>query len=81
MLSAHLLELLRAYGKAARCEECDHIRIAYNSCRNRHCPKCQGAAAKETRRFHLVFWTSLIGAGTSIVAVWPAVRDWLMGGR
>jgi hypothetical protein len=28
------------------CEECGHIRIAYNSCRNRHCPKCQGAAAR-----------------------------------
>ena len=34
-------------GHVVRCEECDHIHIAYNSCRNRHCPKCQGAAAKE----------------------------------
>jgi Putative transposase/Transposase zinc-binding domain len=34
-------------GHVARCEECDHTRIAYNSCRNRHCPKCQGAAAQE----------------------------------
>jgi hypothetical protein len=34
-------------GHVARCEECDHTHIAYNSCRNRHCPKCQGAAAKE----------------------------------
>jgi hypothetical protein len=34
-------------GHVARCENCDHTRIAYNSCRNRHCPKCQGAAAKE----------------------------------
>lgn len=33
-------------GHVARCEECDHVDIAYNSCRNRHCPKCQGAAAK-----------------------------------
>jgi hypothetical protein len=33
-------------GHVARCEKCTHIRIAYNSCRNRHCPKCQGAAAK-----------------------------------
>jgi len=33
-------------GHVAHCEECDHIHIAYNSCRNRHCPKCQGAAAK-----------------------------------
>ncbi len=24
------------------CEECGHLRISYNSCRNRHCPKCQG---------------------------------------
>ena len=34
-------------GHVARCEDCGHSRIAYNSCRNRHCPKCQGAAAKE----------------------------------
>src|SRR5579872_7112092 len=34
-------------GHVARCEECQHTRIAYNSCRNRHCPKCQGAAAKQ----------------------------------
>src|SRR4029077_3348182 len=31
----------------ARCEKCSHTHIAYNSCRNRHCPKCQGTAAKE----------------------------------
>jgi len=34
-------------GHVARCQDCDHIEIAYNSCRNRHCPKCQGAAAKD----------------------------------
>jgi hypothetical protein len=34
-------------GHVARCENCAHTLIAYNSCRNRHCPKCQGAAAKE----------------------------------
>jgi hypothetical protein len=33
-------------GHIARCEDCAHTQIAYNSCRNRHCPKCQGAAAK-----------------------------------
>jgi hypothetical protein len=33
-------------GHVERCEDCDHIQIAYNSCRNRHCPKCQGAAAQ-----------------------------------
>ncbi len=34
-------------GHVARCEACAHTLIAYNSCRNRHCPKCQGAAAKQ----------------------------------
>jgi hypothetical protein len=34
-------------GHVARCETCAHTVIAYNSCRNRHCPKCQGAAARE----------------------------------
>ena len=34
-------------GHVARCEACSHTHIAYNSCRNRHCPKCQGAAAKD----------------------------------
>ena len=24
------------------CDSCGHLRISYNSCRNRHCPKCQG---------------------------------------
>jgi Putative transposase/Transposase zinc-binding domain len=34
-------------GHLARCENCQHTQISYNSCRNRHCPKCQGAAAKQ----------------------------------
>ena len=34
-------------GHVERCEACAHERIAYNSCRNRHCPKCQGAAARQ----------------------------------
>jgi hypothetical protein len=53
-------------GHVERCEDCGHGRIAYNSCRNRHCPKCQGAAAKDwlaarqadllpVGYFHLVF--------------------------
>jgi hypothetical protein len=33
-------------GHVVRCEDCDHTQIAYSSCRNRHCPKCQGAAAR-----------------------------------
>jgi hypothetical protein len=53
-------------GPVARGEDCAHTGIAYNSCRNRHCPNCQGAAAqqwlaeRETEPlpvgyFHLVF--------------------------
>ena len=53
-------------GHVERCEDCGHSRIAYNSCRNRHCPKCQGAAAQDwlaareadllpVGYFHLVF--------------------------
>jgi hypothetical protein len=53
-------------GHVERCEDCGHSCIAYNSCRNRHCPKCQGAAATDwlTAReadllpvgyFHVVF--------------------------
>jgi len=34
-------------GHVARCKDCAYTVIAYNSCRNRHCPKCQGAAAKQ----------------------------------
>ena len=33
-------------GHLLRCEGCHTERIAYNSCRNRHCPKCQGSAAR-----------------------------------
>jgi hypothetical protein len=33
-------------GHVAACEDCGHTVIAYNSCGNRHCPKCQGAAAR-----------------------------------
>jgi Putative transposase/Transposase zinc-binding domain len=32
-------------GHVLRCTACDQPQIAYNSCRNRHCPKCQGSAA------------------------------------
>src|SRR5262249_74422 len=34
-------------GHVTRCEDCAYTTISYNSCRNRHCPKCQGAAARE----------------------------------
>jgi len=34
-------------GHSLRCSACAEPQIAYNSCRNRHCPKCQGAAARQ----------------------------------
>ena len=53
-------------GHVARCTDCAHTAISYNSCRNRHCPKCQGAAARKwlaereadllpVHYFHVVF--------------------------
>jgi Putative transposase/Transposase zinc-binding domain len=33
-------------GHVLRCHACEHVEIAYNSCRNRHCPKCQASAAR-----------------------------------
>ena len=33
-------------GHVLRCQACEHSEIAYNSCRNRHCPKCQARAAR-----------------------------------
>ena len=53
-------------GHVERCDACGHLRIAYNSCRNRHCPKCQELARAEwladrqqevlpVEYFHVVF--------------------------
>lgn len=53
-------------GHVQQCDSCSHVRISYNSCRNRHCPKCQGIsrerwiAAREAKLldatyFHVVF--------------------------
>ena len=33
-------------GHVLRCDTCEQVEIAYNSCRNRHCPKCQASAAR-----------------------------------
>ncbi|RJF97155.1 IS91 family transposase [Noviherbaspirillum saxi] len=33
-------------GHVLRCDACEQVEIAYNSCRNRHCPKCQASAAR-----------------------------------
>jgi Putative transposase/Transposase zinc-binding domain len=54
-LSLHQLKIMSAIehcrtaalgGHVEACQDCGQRRIAYNSCRNRHCPKCQGAAAR-----------------------------------
>jgi hypothetical protein len=53
-------------GHVEACDACNHQRVAYNSCRNRHCPKCQGASRARwleeraaellpTEYFHVVF--------------------------
>lgn len=53
-------------GHVEKCDQCEHSRIAYNSCRNRHCPKCQSADRAEwlenrkaellpVEYFHVVF--------------------------
>jgi Putative transposase/Transposase zinc-binding domain len=53
-------------GHVESCDSCDYQRIAYNSCRNRHCPKCQGSRQAEwledrakdllpVEYFHVVF--------------------------
>lgn len=53
-------------GHLDACDSCGHQRISYNSCRNRHCPKCQGAEREKwilarqedllpTTYFHVVF--------------------------
>jgi hypothetical protein len=34
----------RLGGHKTQCDACGHAEISYNSCRNRHCPKCQGSA-------------------------------------
>lgn len=53
-------------GHLERCDHCDHARISYNSCRNRHCPRCGSMARAQwlekrqselldTQYFHVVF--------------------------
>ncbi len=53
-------------GHVLHCPSCEHVQIAYNSCRNRHCPKCQASSAKRwlqarqtellpVEYYHLVF--------------------------
>ena len=95
-LSLHQLKIMSAIehcrtaalgGHVEACTDCGHWRIAYNSCRNRHCPRCQGAAARswlEAREadllpvgyFHVVF---TLPAEIAQIAFWnkKAVYDLL----
>ncbi|TGD41463.1 IS91 family transposase [Pseudotabrizicola sediminis] len=74
-------------GHVAGCASCGHQHIAYNSCKNRHCPKCQGPAARDwmaaraedllpVEYFHVVF---TLPAGIAQIAFWnkKAVYDLL----
>jgi predicted Zn-ribbon and HTH transcriptional regulator len=65
-------------GHVAACGKCGHHHIAYNSCKNRHCPKCQGPAARDwmaaraedllpVEYFHAVF---TLPAGIAQIAFW-----------
>jgi Transposase zinc-binding domain/Putative transposase len=64
-------------GHVEQCEDCGEIRVAYNSCRDRHCPKCQGLARAQwlaDRRaellpvpyFHVVFTMPAAIAATAL---------------
>ena len=74
-------------GHVAGCASCGHQHIAYNSCKNRHCPKCQGPAARDwmaaraadllpVEYFHVVF---TLPAEIAQIAFWnkKAVYDLL----
>ena len=70
-------------GHIDACSECGHVRISYNSCRNRHCPKCQSLAREawlEARRAELLpagyFHPDTLCTGQVIVFTLPSeVRD------
>jgi Putative transposase/Transposase zinc-binding domain len=74
-------------GHVAGCAACGHRHVAYNSCKNRHCPKCQGPAARDwmaaraedllpVEYFHVVF---TLPAEIARIAYWnkKAVYDLL----
>jgi len=47
MSAVEMCRTARLGGHVQQCMDCEVIRIAYNSCRNRHCPKCQGQASRD----------------------------------
>src|SRR6202045_120099 len=76
MAAVEACRTARLGGHVERCTECGLVRCAYNSCRNRHCPKCQGAARAEwlgarqaellpVPYFHVVSTWPAPGAGTA----------------
>jgi hypothetical protein len=76
-------------GHVARCADCAHEHIAYNSCRNRHCPKCQAGAAKAwlvacesellpVRYFHLVFTLPKPIAPSRQIATQSPAGQWIL---
>ena len=72
-------------GHVAACTKCNHQHIAYNSCKNRHCPKCQAPAARDwmaaraedllpVEYFHVVF---TLPAEIARIALWNKLAgDW-----
>ena len=70
-------------GHIEACDDCRHSRVAYNSCRNRHCPKCQTATREQWLRdrqadllpvpyFHVVF---------TVPAEVGTIRNFVCGGH
>jgi hypothetical protein len=47
MSAIEMCRTARLGGHVQQCQDCEAIRISYNSCRNRHCPKCQGQASRD----------------------------------
>jgi hypothetical protein len=73
-------------GHVERCDDCARMRVAYNSCRNRHCPKCQWSAAErwmEARKaellpvpyFHVVFTLPATIAALVRIPTKPAMHS------
>jgi hypothetical protein len=78
-------------GHVEQCDHCGHQRISYNSCRDRHCPKCQCLARAEwlekrrsellnTQYFHVVFTVRDPIYGATIWMETPTIRMGI-GGR
>src|ERR1700726_3867040 len=75
-------------GHAEFCEDCGLVRCAYNSCRNRHCPKCQGLARAEwlahrqaellpVPYFHVVFTPPTLGGGSAFANLFRSAAETL----